>query len=76
LIGFVVYTACVFYSAGTVADRVASVMLLIIIMARRLEGVSRDLEWGPFVQVVLNLLLFQRRPERPGTARESEGHDA
>lgn len=75
LIGFFVYAVYVFYSTGSVPDRAASLLLLVIIAVRRLEGVSRDLEWGPFVPVVLSLLLFQRRPERSGVGSEGEKHD-
>ena len=76
LLGFLLYAVYVFYFTDSGPDRVASVMLLVIIAARRLEGVSRDLERGPFIQVVLNLLLFQRRPEQPRTTHEGERHDA
>ena len=75
LLGFVVYAAYVFYATSSVPDKVASLLLLAIIAARRLEGVGRDLEQGPFIRVVLNLLLFQRRPGRPDADPEGEKHD-
>jgi glycerol-3-phosphate acyltransferase PlsY len=71
LLGFVAYAAYVFYSAGSVAYEVAALSLLVVIVARRLEGLGRDLEHGPFVRTLLDLLLFQRRPERPHSAQES-----
>ena len=75
LVGFVVYAGYVFYSTSSVPDKVASVLLLLIIAVRRLERVNRDLEQGPFFPVVLNLLLFQRRPELPGIAPRGERHN-
>jgi glycerol-3-phosphate acyltransferase PlsY len=65
LVGFVAYAAYVFYSIGSAPERVASLLLLAVIVARRLEGVSGELERERSVRVVLNLLLFQRRPQRP-----------
>ena len=72
LIGFVVFAAYAFYSTDSAPDRAASLLLLVVVAARRLEGLSEDLERGPFIPVFLNLLLFQRRPERPGTDSEGE----
>lgn len=74
LLGFVAYSAYAFYATGSTSYRSASVLLLAIIVARRLEGVGEDLRCGPFVPVVLNLLLFQRRPDRE-PSRSDEGGD-
>jgi acyl phosphate:glycerol-3-phosphate acyltransferase len=71
LLGFVAYAGYVFYSADSAAYEAAALLLLIVIVARRLEGLGRDLEYGPFIPTLLNLLLFQRRPERPRSAGES-----
>lgn len=76
LLGFIVYAAYVFHSIVSLPYRVASLLLLVLIVARRLEGVRRDLERGPFLSVVLNLLLFQRRPERIGADPEGENRDS
>ena len=63
LLGFFVYAGFVFYAVDSTAYRVASVLILLVIAARRLEGVGEDMKKGPPVKVFLNLLLFQRRPE-------------
>ena len=63
LLGFFVYAGFVFYAVDSTAYRVASVLVLFVIAARRLEGVGEDMKKGPPVKVFLNLLLFQRRPE-------------
>ena len=67
LLGFVAYAAYVSCFAGSAAHDLAALSLLTIIVLRRLEGLGRDLEYGPFFRTLLNLLLFQRRPERPRT---------
>ena len=63
LLGFVAYTGFVFYAVDSAAYRVAAVLLLLIIAARRLEGVGEEMKKGPSVPVFLNLLLFQKRPD-------------
>lgn len=71
LLGFIAYAAYVFYSVDSAAYEVAALLLLVVIVARRLEGLGRDLEHGPFFRTLLNLLLFQRRPEGSRSAQES-----
>ncbi len=73
LLGFVAYAGYVFYSADSPAYKVAAPLILVVIVARRLEGLDRDLEYGPFVSTLLNLLLFQRRPERRSAGERREG---
>lgn len=62
LLGFIAYAAYVFYSATLVPDRVASLLLLALIVARRLEGVNKDLERSDPVTATVDRLLFDRRP--------------
>ena len=62
LFGFIVYAGFVFYAVDSAAYRVAAVLILLVIAARRLEGVGQEMKKGPPVKVFLNLLLFQRRP--------------
>ncbi|MGI9049415.1 MAG: glycerol-3-phosphate acyltransferase [Rubrobacteraceae bacterium] len=62
LLGFVVYSGFVFYAADSTAYRVASILILLVIAARRLEGVVEETKKGPPVKTFLNLLLFQKRP--------------
>lgn len=64
LLGFVVYVAYTFGWTDSTSARVAAVLLLGIVVAKRMEGFGEDLRNGPFVPVFLNLLLFQRRPAR------------
>jgi glycerol-3-phosphate acyltransferase PlsY len=62
LLGFVVYVTYVFCVVSSVPNLVASFLLLPLIVARRLEGVSKDLEQGNSVAAVVDRLLFDRRP--------------
>lgn len=61
LFGFVVYVAYVLYFATLLPDRVAALLLVILIVTRRLEGVRKDLEQGDPVAVMVDRLFFDRR---------------
>ena len=62
LLGFVLYAGFVFYAVGSTAYRIGAVLILLIIAARRLEGVGAEMKKGPSIKVFLDLLLFQKRP--------------
>lgn len=70
LLGFVAYASYAFYSTDSFPVQAGSLLLLALIAVRRLEGVGRALGQGPFWPVVLDLLLFQRRPETPPGERK------
>lgn len=64
LLAFVLYAAYAFLTGAPPAYRAAAALLLVLVAARRLEGVRREVRRGPPVRAVLELLVFQRR--RPG----------
>lgn len=62
LLGFIVYAGWVFYFVDSAAYRAGALLLLVFVMARRLEGIREDLRHGPFLAVLRERLLFDRRP--------------
>jgi acyl phosphate:glycerol-3-phosphate acyltransferase len=61
LFGFVAYAAYVLYFATLLPDRIASLLLVILIVIRRLEGVRKDLEQGDPAAIIVDRLFFDRR---------------
>lgn len=64
LFGFLVYAALVFLFVDSAAIRLGAVLLLILIVVRRLEGVGKDLEHHDLLPTVAGRLLFDRRPDQ------------
>lgn len=62
LAGFIVYAGWVLYFGESAAYRAGAVLLLVFVVARRLEGVGQDLHHGPAPEVLRDRLLFDRRP--------------
>ena len=74
LLGFVAYAAYVFYFVALLPYQVASLLLVVLVVIRRLEGVGKDLEQGDAVAVVLDRLLFDRRPGQRLAGSVDEDH--
>ena len=74
LLGFVVYAAFVFYSTASVSPRLASLLLLALIVARRLEGIGKDLGRNDLVAITVDRLLFDRRPGQRLAGSTDEEH--
>lgn len=65
LVGFVLYAGWVVYFAGSVAYSAGALALLALVLIRRLDGVGQDLGRGAMLPVIVERVLFDRRPERP-----------
>lgn len=61
LLAFALYAGYVFLTLPSPAYRAAALLLLVLVAARRLEGVGREVRRGPPLRAVLELLIFQRR---------------
>jgi hypothetical protein len=64
LLGFVAYAAGAYYLGAAPPVRTAALLLLVLVVLRRLEGVGRDLESGDLLPVLADRLLFDRRPDQ------------
>jgi len=62
LLGLIAYVVFVFYAAAAVPIRIAAVLLLVIVIARRLEGALTDLGREDARAVLWARLLHDRRP--------------
>lgn len=65
LLGLVLYAGWVVYFAGSVAYSAGALALLALVLIRRLDGVGQDLGRGAMLPVIVERVLFDRRPERP-----------
>lgn len=64
LLGFVLYAGWVFYFVDSAAYRAGALALLVLVVIRRLEGIREDLGHGPLLPVIVDRLLFDRRPDQ------------
>jgi acyl phosphate:glycerol-3-phosphate acyltransferase len=73
LVGFVLYAGWAVYFVDSVAYAVGAFALLALVVVRRLEGVREDLRTGALLPVVVDRLLFDRRPGRRLAGSAEEG---
>lgn len=63
LLGFVIFASYVCYFIGFAPYGLAAILLLAVIVVKRLDCVRDEIRHGPFLRVIINLMLFQKRPE-------------
>ena len=64
LLGFVAYATFVLFTTDPVSVKATAVLLVVLIVVRRLEGITEEVGREDFANVLLNRLLFDWRPEQ------------
>jgi hypothetical protein len=64
LVGFVLYACWAVFFVDSVAYAAGAIALLALVVVRRLEGVREDLGRRALLPVVVDRVLFDRRPAR------------